>query len=79
LREFLISANKDTPEFSEIINKYLKKVRIIPVKISEFIPKSQTIERKQIPGVAEEFAAYLEEKIGTEKSEKDELPMIQFE
>jgi hypothetical protein len=79
LREFLIAANKDTPEFPEIINKYLKKVRIIPVKISEFIPKSQTIERKHIPGVAEEFAAYLEEKIGTEKSEKDELPMIQFE
>lgn len=79
LREFLISANKDTPEFPEIINKYLKKVRIIPVKISEFIPASRTIERKQIPGVAEEFAAYLEEKIGSDKSEKDELPMIQFE
>jgi hypothetical protein len=79
LQEFLISANKETPEFPDIINKYLKKVRIIPVKISEFIPANRTIERKQIPGVAEEFATYLEEKIGVEKSEKDELPMIQFE
>jgi len=63
----------------EIINRYLKRVVVKNVKMSEFKPSIKTIEKDQIPTVVKEFEQYMRNSISEIEEDKDDvLPMLQL-
>lgn len=63
----------------DLINKYLKRIVVKRVKITDFRPKITTIQKEQIRSVAEEFGRFLESQFTQEEDDSDTLPMIQLE
>ena len=64
--------------FVTTITRYLKKMVVKPIRISEFTPSTRTIEREKIPVIVEEFKQFLESQF--DDREKDEtVPVLQLE
>lgn len=49
-----------SPDCAKLLAKYLKKIQVKPVRLSEFRPTHSTIERDNIEKVVEEFRKFLE-------------------
>ena len=77
LRSYLVKACIQDPQIINTINKYLKKITIKQVKISNFQPSIRTVEREQVDDIVEEFKNYLENQFGD--CSPDTHPMIQLE
>jgi hypothetical protein len=52
-----LSASQDC---AKLLAKYLKKIQVKPVRLSDFHPSQSTIERESIEQVVAEFREYLE-------------------
>jgi hypothetical protein len=63
--------------FAKTINRYLKKIIVKPVSLSEFAPSTTTIERDQVSQVVTEFQRFLEGQLTTD--DPDALPVLQIE
>ncbi|MBN2531851.1 MAG: hypothetical protein JXB88_03110 [Spirochaetales bacterium] len=79
LKDFIINKVIDTPDTINIINKYLKRIIVKQVKLSDFKPSLSTIESKQIPIIVSEFEDFLKENIKTIDGGDDSLSMIRIE
>ncbi|HQE49072.1 MAG TPA: hypothetical protein PKV93_06945 [Fervidobacterium sp.] len=79
LRAYLVKAVRENPGIVDLINKYLKRIVVKRVKITDFRPKITTIQKEQIRSVAEEFGRFLESQFTQEEDDSDTLPMIQLE
>jgi hypothetical protein len=79
LRGYLVRTALADKTLADTINRYLKKIVVKRVKLSEFKPGNGTIERNQIPTIAREFQTYLEEQLSAIENGDDTLPMLQVE
>ena len=80
IRRTLTKAALDDAAIVKTINRYLKKISVVRVKLADFRPSVTTVEREQIPELAEEFAAHLEKALDeAEAGHEDVLPMLQIE
>jgi len=79
VRAVLVKACLDDPSIVDIINRYLKKVVVRPVKLTDFKPSTGTVEKAQIPVLAQEFQRFLEREIAEVDEGDQVLPMLQIE
>lgn len=77
IKESMVKAALSDKTVVKTINKYLKRIVVKPVNLSDFKPKSATVEKEQIPAVADEFAEFLKEQI--EQYGPDDLPVLRIE
>jgi len=63
----------------DVINKYLKKIEVKKIRISDFKPSASTIEKEKIPALVQEFQKYVEEQFESMGGDDDTLPMLQLE
>ncbi len=66
----------------DLINRYLKRIVIKRIRISEFKTQNLTIQREQIDQVADEFKKFLDDQFENFKEDDnkvDLLPMLQLE
>ena len=78
-RSFFVKACLDDPSIVDIINRYLKRIAVKRVKMSEFKPTVSTVEKDQIPLLSQEFQKYLDDQINSIDADEDTLPMLQVE
>jgi len=79
LRGFLIPACLANPGLVDTINRYLKRLVIKQVRLSDFQPSCGTVAKEQIPVLAEEFRQFLEDHLAALEADDDTLPMLQLE
>jgi hypothetical protein len=79
LRTFLVETVSKDSSFVEIVSRYLKRITVKRVRLSDFKPSISTVEGHQIPAVAEEFRGYLESQLESIDGGDDTLPMLQVE
>lgn len=60
-----------------VINRYLKKIHIKKVRLSEFQPTQSTVEAEQIESVVGEFRQFLQGQL--DQTDGGALPMLQLE
>jgi hypothetical protein len=63
----------------ELINRYLKKIIVVQVNLSDFKPSLGSVEPDQIPQVAQEFQEFLKQAAEDAGNQDDELPVLQIE
>jgi len=76
---FFIGHADDLKTLVATINRFLKQIIVKQVRISDFTPSVQTIERQHIAQITEEFRQFLEENIDTIEAKGESLPMIKLE
>ena len=79
LKDFFTKTCQNNPGFVDIINHYLKKIVIKRIRINDFHPSSNTMEKGQIKKIVKEFEEYLIEKLDSIEATEDALPMLQME
>lgn len=79
MKSYLINSCKNNGKCVEIINRYLKKIKLKKIRIADFSPSTKTIEREQIPLLVKEFQEFLESQLEQEPSDKDSVSMLQLE
>lgn len=78
LRNYLTKESLSDPSVIDMINRYLKQIKVKQVKIADFKPSMGVIEKAQIPELVQEFQDYLQEQISSIEDD-DALPMLQLE
>lgn len=83
LRSALMPMIIEQPEFADTLARYLKKIVVRHVRLADFKPSVQTIERTQVDSVVEEFRAFLESAFHVDRAKEsgsdDTLPMVEIE
>lgn len=79
LRAFLVQATAATPDIAQRINRYLKRIVVKRVRLSDFKPSMSTVERGQIAALAQEFQRFLDDQIQSVAGDGDTLPVLQIE
>ncbi|HPZ07992.1 MAG TPA: hypothetical protein PL110_07755 [Candidatus Eremiobacteraeota bacterium] len=75
--EFFIENLSASPELIDIFKKYLVKIQIKKIKLSDFVPSRKTIKTREINEIVEEFRNFIEEAIKTDST--DEVHIVEFE
>lgn len=75
----IVALTQSDPELVETINRYLKKIVVKSVRLSDFRPSSTTIEEGQIKDIAKEFERFLDAELRSIDSGEDGLPILQVE
>ncbi|HOU13760.1 MAG TPA: hypothetical protein PKZ84_11640 [Anaerolineae bacterium] len=60
-----------------LLNRYLKRLSVRKVRLSEFAPRKRTLERADVDGVVADFRAFLLRALET--GDEDELPIVELE
>lgn len=79
LRAYLLKAAIDDPTLVSTINRYLKRIVIRTVKLSDFTPSLHTVEKGQIAALVEEFRQFIEAEMAQAEQGADVLPMLKVE
>ncbi|MBE3050154.1 hypothetical protein IMZ48_48190 [Candidatus Bathyarchaeota archaeon] len=79
VRTVLVKACLEDASVVDIINRYLKQIVVKRVKLSDFKPSMGTVEKGQIPALAQEFQKFLEKAIAEADKGGDVLPVLQIE
>ncbi len=86
IHDVLISELQKDPKIVDIINRYLKKIVVKKVKLSDFNPENRTVEKEQIDKLGVQFQNFLScqlEDLVRELKEagedEDTLPMLVIE
>ncbi len=81
IRKYLVEKSQTDPSIVEMINRYLKEIVVKKVRMADFKPTINIVEKEQIVDLALEFQAFLEQQLesalGDESANK--LPMLQVE
>ena len=64
------------PDPIELLNRYLKKIRVHKLNLSDFHPSKRTIEEEDVDQVVEEFETFIRDGLHVGG---DELPVIELE
>ena len=79
LQSYVVQTACSQQEFVDSINRYLKRIVVKTLKLSDFKPSMRTLEADQIPKIAEEFQQYLETHLREIAADDDTLPILQVE
>ena len=79
VRTYLVKMCLDDPSIVDVINRYLKRIIVKNVKMSDFKPTATTVEKEQIQSLAQEFEKYLEDKLNEIEIDENTLPMLKLE
>jgi hypothetical protein len=79
IQEYLVSAVLDDPVIVQTINRYLKHIVVKQVKISDFKPNTNMVERDDIAFFEKEFGRFLEAQFTSIKDDGDVLPILKLE
>ncbi len=81
LRAYLTEKCQGDPGIVETINRYLKRIVVKKVRIADFKPPFNIVEKEKIADLAIEFQAFLEEQLQSIAGDDagDTLPMLQVE
>lgn len=86
VRQLLVQAVLTDAKVINVINRYLKKIIVKKVKLSDFKPHNRTVEREQLDQLANEFQAFiisqfeqLSDELEQAGDENDALPMLIIE
>lgn len=81
VRQYLVEKSLADPSIVEMINRYLKQIIVKKVRIADFKPTVNIVEKEQIPSLVREFQVFLEQQLesalGDERA--NTLPMLQME
>ncbi len=80
-RAYLLNVCQNKLETAELINRYLKRIVVKPVRLADFKPVHGLVQQSEIPELAQEFQAYLEQQIKDMERDNDDdaLPMLKIE
>jgi hypothetical protein len=86
IRDLLISKVQKDPKIVDIINRYLKKIMVKKVKLSDFNPANKTVEKEQIDQLGGQLRDFLMSQLNELIAElkeagedEDTLPMLVLE
>lgn len=79
LRQYLCKTVLAEPRLADLIARYLKKIVIRRVQLTDFKPSATTIEKTQVPAVVDEFRRFLELEFKEAEEGDSTLPMLQIE
>lgn len=79
LRAYLVRTCLEENTAVGTINRYLKRISVKPVKLTDFKPSLNAIEKEQIPQLAQEFHQFLEEQMHSIEADDETLPILQIE
>ncbi|MDR1977807.1 MAG: DUF2152 domain-containing protein [Synergistaceae bacterium] len=79
LRAYFVATIPRTPGFIALVNRYLKRIVVKRVKLTDFKPQAGTIEKDQVAKVTEEFRRFLESQFTDGGQDPDSLPVLQLE
>ncbi len=77
LTDFLIEKIGGRPSLADEIKRYLRRIVVKKLKISDFKPSRNTIEKDDVNGIVSEFRTFLESRLKTDSG--DDLPVIELE
>jgi hypothetical protein len=78
IRAFLLPAVLMDTSIIKLINRYLKRVVVINVRVKDFRSSFKTIEEDQVTDLVEEFRRFIEDHF-KRYDEEDVLPILQLE
>ena len=81
VRKYLVEKIQTDLSIVEMINRYLKEIVVKKVRIADFKPTINIVEKEQIVDLALEFQAFLEQQLESALGDEsaDKLPMLQVE
>jgi hypothetical protein len=79
VRELLLPEAAQNPDVVQTINRYLKKISVLLVKMEEFHPTLDTVEKGQVEAVVGEFRKYLQDRLREAGEGEETLPVLRFE
>ena len=79
LRKYLVKKIQENTDIIKLINRYLKRIIVKRVNLSDFKPQKSTIQKEQVEEVAKEFIQFLEIKFDTTKKDENSLQVLQLE
>jgi len=79
IREYLVEAVEDDPGVIDVINRYLKRIIVKRIRMTDFKPKVGTIQKGQVGEVVKEFRQFLDTQFEDIDADDDSLPMLQME
>jgi hypothetical protein len=79
VRKLLLPEAEQNPGIVQTINRYLKKISVLVVKMEDFHPTLDTVEKDQVDTVVAEFKKYLQDRLREAGESEDTLPVLRFE
>jgi hypothetical protein len=79
VRKLLLPEAEQNPGVVQTINRYLKKISVLVVKMKDFRPTMDTVEKGQVDTVVGEFRKYLQDRLRDAGEGEDTLPVLRFE
>jgi hypothetical protein len=79
VQSVLVPAVLKNDEAVAVINRYLKRITVKPVRLADFRPSVGTVEREQVALVVGEFQQFLEDQFKGLSDGQDALPVLQLE
>lgn len=79
VRKLLLPEAERNPGVVQTINRYLKKISVLVVKMKDFHPTMDTVEKGQVDTVVGEFRKYLQDRLRDAGEGEDTLPVLRFE
>jgi len=79
VRKLLLPEAEQNPGIVQKINRYLKKISVLVVKMEDFHPTLDTVEKGQVDAVVSEFRKYLQDRLRDAGEGEDTLPVLRFE
>ncbi|MGE5418495.1 MAG: hypothetical protein ACM3N1_00160 [Accumulibacter sp.] len=79
LKEYLFTEVLSNSSLVAIINKYLQKIQIKKIHLSDFKPSGNIIEIDQIDDFVKEFRLYIEREFQSIKLDNNETPVLHIE
>jgi hypothetical protein len=67
----------DAAEKTELLNRYLKQIKVRKLRLVDFRPSKRTIETEDVDQIVTEFRQFLLDALTT--GSDDELPVIELE
>jgi hypothetical protein len=71
--QVIVPALLNDPTTVRTISRYLKQIAVITIKLSDFRPESNPVEKEQIGSIIREFQKFLEQHIRA-AGERESLP-----
>jgi len=78
-RSYLVKVCIEDPSIVDLINKYLKKIVVKKIDLSEFKPSLKAFEKSQLNVIIEDFENYLKDQWENFEENEDTLPMLKID
>jgi len=79
IRSVLVESILEDPSLVDVINRYLKRIVVKGVTLTDFKPSMSIIEKSQVEQIAKEIQDFLKNHFDTMEVEDGALPMLKLE